>query len=80
MLRRKLSSSLLRVASTATPQAQAGIGASLAHGAHRAAAPTQTANLVSAVLLTSQKNWREETVASLKSELKRRGLSQTGNK
>ena len=80
MLRRKLSSGLLRASAASHATINTSLGASLAHGAHRAAAPNQSANLVSAVLLTSQKNWREETVASLKAELKKRGLSQTGNK
>ena len=79
MLRRKLSSGLLR-ANAPIATVNGSIGATLAHGAHKAAAPTQSANLVSAVLLNSQKNWREETVASLKAELKKRGLSQSGNK
>jgi hypothetical protein len=40
----------------------------------------QSANLASAVLLNSQRNWKGETVVALKGELKKRGLSQTGNK
>jgi hypothetical protein len=40
----------------------------------------QTANLASSVLLSSQRNWKGETVVTLKNELKKRGLSQTGNK
>lgn len=83
MLRRKLSSGLLRASLVPHAPLNTSIGASLVHGAHKSAAlpqAQQSANLVSAVLLTSQKNWREETVATLKAELKRRGLSQTGNK
>jgi hypothetical protein len=41
---------------------------------------TQSASLASAVLLNTHRNWRNETVVTLKSELKRRGLSQKGNK
>ncbi|WWD04809.1 hypothetical protein V865_002880 [Kwoniella europaea PYCC6329] len=37
-------------------------------------------SLASAVLLSSQRNWKNETVVTLKTELKKRGLSQQGNK
>lgn len=80
MLRRKLSSGLLRAANTAaagSPAGSAPLGGALALS-H--AQQTQSAGLVSAVLIPSKKNWREQTVVELKGELKRRGLSQTGNK
>jgi len=41
---------------------------------------TQSASLASGVLLGTQRNWKTETVVTLKAELKRRGLSQQGNK
>lgn len=78
MLRRKLSAGLLRASKTNAVAA----GSSSASAA-AAASPMQqqqSAGLVSAVLLNSQRNWKGETVVTLKSELKRRGLSQTGNK
>ncbi|WVO12628.1 hypothetical protein L204_100233 [Cryptococcus depauperatus] len=40
----------------------------------------QKRTLASAVLLSSKRNWKAETVATLKNELKKRGLSQRGNK
>jgi hypothetical protein len=81
MLRRKLSSGLLRAAAATTPSG-ASAGAAPLGGALALAHPqsTHTASLVSAVLLPSKKNWREQTVVELKQELKRRGLSQAGNK
>lgn len=42
--------------------------------------PQQSKSLASAVLLGTQRKWKTETVVTLKAELKRRGLSQTGNK
>jgi hypothetical protein len=72
MLRRKLSAGLLRAAANAQQTAPTALPASPIH--------QQTKNLASAVLLSSARNWREETVTTLKSELKRRGLSQQGNK
>lgn len=42
--------------------------------------PQQSKSLASAVLLGTQRTWKTETVATLKAELKRRGLSQSGNK
>ncbi|WRT67836.1 uncharacterized protein IL334_004810 [Kwoniella shivajii] len=66
MLRRKLSAGLLRP-SLPTPQI---------------ASPgrPRSRSLASAVLLSSQRNWKSETVVTLKTELKKRGLSQQGNK
>ncbi|OWZ47132.1 hypothetical protein C356_02800 [Cryptococcus neoformans c45] len=64
MIRRRLSSGLLRAAAPSRPSP--------------AAPPART--LASAVLLTSQTNWKTETVVTLKAELKKRGLSQQGNK
>ncbi|EIW73533.1 hypothetical protein TREMEDRAFT_42405 [Tremella mesenterica DSM 1558] len=64
MIRRKVSAGLLRAVSTPTSTPKAG----------------QQASLASAVLLNSQRNWKGETVTALKAELKRRGLSQVGNK
>lgn len=72
MLRRKLSAGLLRAAANAQQTAPTALPASPIQ--------QQTKNLASAVLLSSARNWREETVTTLKSELKRRGLSQQGNK
>lgn len=64
MIRRRLSSGLLRATAPSRPSP--------------AAPPART--LASAVLLTSQTNWKTETVVTLKAELKKRGLSQQGNK
>lgn len=77
MIRRKVSNGLLRAATQAQPHAQVAAPASIS-AAH--ASQHQTANLASSVLLSSQRNWKGETVNTLKSELKKRGLSQTGNK
>jgi len=79
MIRRKLSSGVLRATKSSsslrsTALAQAHASASVP------AAQMQTAGLASATLLNSQRNWSKETVVTLKSELKKRGLSQTGNK
>lgn len=72
MLRRKASAGLLRAASAATkPQAAA---------RPRSASVGPSANLASAVLMSNPRNWKTETVVTLKAELKRRGLSQQGNK
>ncbi|KAK4684237.1 hypothetical protein P7C73_g5956, partial [Tremellales sp. Uapishka_1] len=71
MLRRKLSAGVLN----ATRSAQAtGTAAQIVKP------QSQQAALASAVLLSSSRNWKNETVPTLKNELKRRGLSQTGNK
>lgn len=78
MLRRKLSAGLLRASKTNAVAAGSSSASAVA-----AASPMQqqqSAGLVSAVLLNSQRNWKGETVVTLKTELKRRGLSQTGNK
>ncbi|WWC62499.1 uncharacterized protein I303_105095 [Kwoniella dejecticola CBS 10117] len=75
MLRRKLSAGLLRP-TIPTPQAASICPAP----ASPAAVRPRSRSLASAVLLSSQRNWKSETVVSLKSELKRRGLSQQGNK
>jgi hypothetical protein len=40
----------------------------------------QSASLGSVVLFSTKRQWRNETVTTLKAELKRRGLSQVGNK
>ena len=72
MLRRKLSAGLLRAA-TATPTAASALPTA-------ASGAGQSANLASVVLLSSGRSWKNETVTTIKSELKRRGLSQTGTK
>lgn len=62
MLRHKLSAGLLRASRPlVTPSVPL---------------PGHSAGLASAVLLSSQKKWQNETVVKLKDELKRRGLSQ----
>ena len=73
MIRRKVSTGLLRAAKSAPASnaAQAVSGSPMQQ---------QSASLASAVLLNSQRNWKGETVVVLKGELKKRGLSQTGNK
>jgi len=73
MIRRKVSTGLLRAAKSvpASNVAQAVSGSPMQQ---------QSASLASAVLLNSQRNWKGETVVVLKGELKKRGLSQTGNK
>jgi len=76
MIRRKLSSGVLRASKSSGSLRSTAI-------AHAHAAPvahTQTAGLASATLLSSQRNWGKETVVTLKSELKKRGLSQAGTK
>jgi len=73
MIRRKVSTGLLRAAK-ATPTANT------AQAVSGSPMQQQSANLASAVLLNSQRNWKGETVVVLKGELKKRGLSQTGNK
>jgi hypothetical protein len=81
MIRRKVSSGLLR-ASKSTSAGSTASNAVSATSAAVGASPMQqqSANLASAVLLSSQRSWKGETVATLKGELKKRGLSQTGNK
>ncbi|WWC70701.1 uncharacterized protein I206_104652 [Kwoniella pini CBS 10737] len=71
MLRRKLSAGLLRP-TLPSPQATPICPPSPVRPRSR--------SLASAVLLSSQRNWKSETVVTLKSELKKRGLSQQGNK
>ncbi|WVQ83108.1 hypothetical protein IAT38_005246 [Cryptococcus sp. DSM 104549] len=72
MLRRRLSTGLLRAASP-SPVTTAPV-CPLSPSRQR------SRGLASAVLLNSQRNWKGETVAALKQELKKRGLSQQGNK
>ncbi|WVF68933.1 hypothetical protein IAT40_003707 [Kwoniella sp. CBS 6097] len=75
MIRRKLSTGLLRAA-TPTPTAVCPpVSAAVA-----VAGRPRSRSLASAVLLSSQRNWKGETVITLKTELKKRGLSQQGNK
>ncbi|OCF37224.1 hypothetical protein I316_01131 [Kwoniella heveanensis BCC8398] len=74
MIRRKLSTGLLRAA---TPSSST-VCPSVA-GAAPGVRP-RSRSLASAVLLSSQRNWKGETVVTLKTELKKRGLSQQGNK
>jgi hypothetical protein len=76
MIRRKVSTGLLRSAQSASKTSATSSSTAVA------ASPMQqqSASLASAVLLNSQRNWKGETVATLKGELKKRGLSQTGNK
>lgn len=71
MLRRKLSAGLLRASASSTSLAATTLPASPIQ--------QQASGLASAVLLNSQ-NWGKETVVNLKFELKKRGLSQVGNK
>ncbi|WVW84610.1 hypothetical protein I302_106644 [Kwoniella bestiolae CBS 10118] len=68
MLRRKLSAGLLRPTSVLPPTPA------------QVVTRPRSRSLASAVLLSSQRNWKTETVVTLKSELKKRGLSQQGNK
>jgi len=72
MLRRKISAGLLRASASSTSTAVPTLPASPIQ--------LQASGLASAVLLDTQQNWGKETVASLKNELKKRGLSQTGKK
>ncbi|WWD18516.1 hypothetical protein CI109_102969 [Kwoniella shandongensis] len=72
MLRRKLSAGLLR-ATNPSPS-------SVTPLCPPSPARPRSRSLASAVLLSSQRNWKSETVVTLKSELKKRGLSQQGNK
>ncbi|WVR06397.1 hypothetical protein IAU60_003428 [Kwoniella sp. DSM 27419] len=72
MIRRKLSSGLLRAATPAPPAASPLCPPSPGR--------VKARGLASAVLLSSQRNWKGETVVALKAELKKRGLSQQGNK
>ena len=72
MLRRKLSAGLLRAGGSSTSTAATGLPASPIQ--------QQVAGLASAVLLNTQHNWGRETVVTLKQELRKRGLSQNGNK
>ncbi|WVQ96450.1 hypothetical protein IAU59_003555 [Kwoniella sp. CBS 9459] len=73
MIRRKLSTGLLRaVTPSATPVCPS-VSAAVA-------GRPRSRSLASAVLLSSQRNWKGETVVTLKTELKKRGLSQQGNK
>jgi len=74
MIRRKVSTGLLRATKAAPTTANA------AQAVNASPMQQQSANLASAVLLNSQRNWKGETVVVLKGELKKRGLSQTGNK
>ncbi|WWC96046.1 hypothetical protein V866_002913 [Kwoniella sp. B9012] len=69
MLRRKLSAGLLRPTTSSV----------LAPSPAPITRP-RSRSLASAVLLSSQRNWKNETVVTLKTELKKRGLSQQGNK
>ncbi|WVQ73090.1 hypothetical protein IAR50_002653 [Cryptococcus sp. DSM 104548] len=68
MIRRRLSTGLLRAAAPAAPTTTP-----IAHH-------VRSRSLASAVLLSSERNWKTETVVGLKAELKKRGLSQKGNK
>ncbi|WWC88723.1 uncharacterized protein L201_003636 [Kwoniella dendrophila CBS 6074] len=72
MLRRKISTGLLR-SSVPTPQVASPI-------CPVSPSKQRSRSLASAVLLSSQRNWKNETVITLKTELKKRGLSQQGNK
>ncbi|WOO77437.1 uncharacterized protein LOC62_01G001015 [Vanrija pseudolonga] len=58
-----------------TPTASAAKATISAHPAQQ-----QSASLASAVLLGTQRSWKNETVVTLRAELKRRGLSQQGKK
>ncbi|KAL7423082.1 hypothetical protein Q5752_002381 [Cryptotrichosporon argae] len=73
MIRRRLSTGALRAAPSAASIVPVPLARALVD-----AAPQR--GLASAVLLNSNRNWKSETVATIKAELKRRGLSQTGNK
>ncbi|ORY28475.1 hypothetical protein BCR39DRAFT_534834 [Naematelia encephala] len=75
MIRRKLSNGLLRTAAQAQHSA-----ISPAKVSSSVPLTGQSANLASAVMLSTTRNWKVETTTTLKAELKRRGLSQVGNK
>ena len=78
MIRRKVSNGLLRA--TKSNGSLRSTAAAQAHVISIPATQQQTAGLASATLLSSQRNWGNETVVTLKTELKKRRLSQTGNK
>lgn len=80
MIRRKVSNGLLRAATQVQSASGVSASSSAAHAVNSSPMQQQTANLASAVLLSSQRNWKGETVVTLKNELKKRGLSQSGNK
>jgi len=73
MIRRKLSTGILRATKSTGNLRATASGAPIAPA-------QQNASLASATLLGSQRHWQKETVVSLKSELKARGLSQAGTK
>lgn len=87
MLRRRLSAGALRAQAQlhtqtppSTPRKAAGVTASAAAAKANISPREQSKSLGSVVLLNTQRNWKGETVVNLKAELKKRGLSQTGNK
>ncbi|CAK9780821.1 hypothetical protein CC85DRAFT_285957 [Cutaneotrichosporon oleaginosum] len=87
MLRRRLSAGALRAQAqlhTQTPppapRNTAGVTASAAAAKATISPREQSKSLGSVVLLNTQRHWKGETVVTLKAELKKRGLSQTGNK
>lgn len=82
MLRTRLQPTLSRRALHVSAPASAGprVPAGAAKAKATIQPTTQSASLASGVLLGTQRNWKSETVVTLKAELKRRGLSQQGNK
>lgn len=92
MLRRRLSAGALRATAqaaqlhTAAPVAAApkrnqnSVTPAAAAARANIQPATQSKSLASAVLLNTQRNWKTEKVVTLKAELKRRNLSQQGNK
>ena len=78
MIRRKVSTGLLRASKSSGSLRSTALAQ--AAGGPTAASQQQTAGLASATLLNSQRNWGKETVVTLKTELKKRGLSQVGTK
>lgn len=86
MLRRRLSAGALRQLHSQANAARSGPAVTPASKQARAtitpgqSTTTQSKSLASGVLLGTQRNWKGENVATLKAELKRRNLSQQGNK
>ncbi|GMK53940.1 hypothetical protein CspeluHIS016_0105260 [Cutaneotrichosporon spelunceum] len=85
MLRRRLSAGALRAQAhlhTQTPAASPKARVTPAAAAAKAtiSPSAHSKSLGSVVLLNTQRNWKGEKVVTLKAELKKRGLTQTGNK
>ncbi|BEI83054.1 hypothetical protein CcaverHIS002_0309220 [Cutaneotrichosporon cavernicola] len=87
MLRRRLSAGALRAQAQlhtqtppSTPRKAANVTRSAAAAKATISPNAQSKSLGSVVLLNTQRSWKGETVVTLKAELKKRGLTQTGNK